>query len=86
MKLPRDLFLAFVKLHILYHAGRDAVYGLWLIDDRRWFDWIDWRADDEAPIRGYHDHMLALICAGWMPISPRRVHGGPISIRRDGVR
>lgn len=33
MKLPRDLFLGFVKLHILYHAGRDAVYGLWLIEE-----------------------------------------------------
>lgn len=33
MKLPRDLFLGFVKLHILYHAGREDVYGLWLIEE-----------------------------------------------------
>ncbi|MGE5378541.1 MAG: PadR family transcriptional regulator [Bacteroidota bacterium] len=33
MKLPRDLFLGFVKLHILHHAGREPVYGLWLIED-----------------------------------------------------
>jgi DNA-binding PadR family transcriptional regulator len=33
MKLPRDLFLGFVKLHILYHAGREPVYGLWLIEE-----------------------------------------------------
>jgi DNA-binding PadR family transcriptional regulator len=33
MKLPRDLFLGFVKLHILHHAGREAVYGLWLIEE-----------------------------------------------------
>lgn len=33
MKLRRDLFLGFVKLHILYHAGREAVYGLWLIEE-----------------------------------------------------
>ena len=33
MKLNRDLFLGFVKLHILYHAGREPVYGLWLIDE-----------------------------------------------------
>lgn len=33
MELPRDLFLGFVKLHILYHAGREAVYGLWLIEE-----------------------------------------------------
>jgi PadR family transcriptional regulator PadR len=33
MKLPRDLFLGFVKLHILHHAGREPVYGLWLIEE-----------------------------------------------------
>lgn len=33
MKLPRDLFLGFVKLHILYHAGQEATYGLWLIEE-----------------------------------------------------
>jgi PadR family transcriptional regulator, regulatory protein PadR len=31
--LLRDLFLGFVKLHILYHAGQQPVYGLWLIDE-----------------------------------------------------
>ncbi len=33
MSLPRDLFLGFVKLHILYHAGCEPVYGLWLIEE-----------------------------------------------------
>jgi len=33
MELPRDLFLGFVKLHILHHAGREPVYGLWLIEE-----------------------------------------------------
>lgn len=33
MKLPRDLFLGFVKLHILHHAGHEATYGLWLIEE-----------------------------------------------------
>ncbi len=33
MSLSRDLFLGFVKLHILYHAGREPVYGLWLINE-----------------------------------------------------
>jgi len=33
MELPRDLFLGFIKLHILHHAGREPVYGLWLIDE-----------------------------------------------------
>jgi PadR family transcriptional regulator PadR len=33
MKVHHDLFLGFVKLHILYHAGREPVYGLWLIEE-----------------------------------------------------
>ncbi len=33
MELPHDLFLGFVKLHILYHAGCEPVYGLWLIEE-----------------------------------------------------
>ncbi len=31
--LLHDLFLGFVKLHILYHAGQQPVYGLWLMDE-----------------------------------------------------
>jgi DNA-binding PadR family transcriptional regulator len=27
------LFLGFIKLHILNHASRKAVYGLWLIEE-----------------------------------------------------
>ncbi len=33
MSLSRELFLGFVKAHILYHAGREPVYGVWLIDE-----------------------------------------------------
>lgn len=33
MSLSRDLFLGFVKLHILHHAGCEPVYGLWLIEE-----------------------------------------------------
>jgi DNA-binding PadR family transcriptional regulator len=33
MKPTHDLFLGFVKLHILYHAGQEPVYGLWLIEE-----------------------------------------------------
>ncbi len=33
MKLSRSLFLGFVKLHILHHAGEEPVYGLWLIEE-----------------------------------------------------
>lgn len=29
----RDLFLGFIKLHILHHAGQKPVYGLWLIEE-----------------------------------------------------
>ncbi len=29
----RKLFLGFIEMHILYHAGRKPVYGLWLIDE-----------------------------------------------------
>jgi PadR family transcriptional regulator PadR len=29
----RSLFLSFIKLHILYHAGQKPVYGLWLIEE-----------------------------------------------------
>ena len=29
----RDLFLGFVKVHILHHAAREPVYGLWLIHE-----------------------------------------------------
>ncbi|OFW59484.1 MAG: PadR family transcriptional regulator [Actinobacteria bacterium RBG_19FT_COMBO_54_7] len=30
MKLQRDLFLGFVKIHILYHASQEEVSGVWL--------------------------------------------------------
>jgi PadR family transcriptional regulator, regulatory protein PadR len=33
MKLLHGLFLGFVQLHILYHAGEKPVYGLWLIEE-----------------------------------------------------
>src|SRR5512141_2850401 len=33
MEVPHDLFLGFVKLHILHHAGCEPVYGLWLIEE-----------------------------------------------------
>ena len=33
MKLSHGLFLGFVKLHILHHAGKEPVYGLWLIEE-----------------------------------------------------
>ena len=29
----RDFFLGFVRIHILYHATKHPVYGLWLIKE-----------------------------------------------------
>ena len=29
----RDLFLGFVRVHILYHASRQPAYGTWLIEE-----------------------------------------------------
>ena len=29
----RDFFLGFVKIHILHHATKEPVYGLWLIKE-----------------------------------------------------
>ena len=29
----RDLYLGFMKIHILHHASQEPVYGLWLIEE-----------------------------------------------------
>jgi PadR family transcriptional regulator, regulatory protein PadR len=29
----RDFFLGFIKVHILHHASKEPVYGLWLIEE-----------------------------------------------------
>jgi len=29
----RDVFLGFIKIHILHHATKEPVYGLWLIEE-----------------------------------------------------
>ena len=29
----RDFFLGFAKIHVLYHAAKEPVYGLWLIEE-----------------------------------------------------
>lgn len=31
----RDFFLGFIKIHILHHASKEPIYGLWLIDELR---------------------------------------------------
>ncbi|MBS3750996.1 MAG: helix-turn-helix transcriptional regulator [Anaerolineales bacterium] len=33
MSLVRELFLGFIKLHILYHAGQEPIYGVWLMEE-----------------------------------------------------
>lgn len=29
----RDFFLGFIRIHILHHASKEPVYGLWLIEE-----------------------------------------------------
>jgi len=29
----RETFLGFIKIHILHHAAKEPVYGLWLIEE-----------------------------------------------------
>jgi len=29
----RNFFLGFIKIHILHHAAKEPVYGLWLIEE-----------------------------------------------------
>lgn len=29
----RDIFLGFIKIHILHHASKEPLYGLWLIGE-----------------------------------------------------
>lgn len=33
--IVRDLFLAFVRVHILYHAAKDQIFGLEMIEELR---------------------------------------------------
>ncbi len=34
-KLNREIFLSFWKVHILYHAEKEGVYGQWMIKELR---------------------------------------------------
>ncbi|MCD4719216.1 MAG: PadR family transcriptional regulator [Desulfobacula sp.] len=34
-KLDRDIFGGLIKLHILYHASKEKVFGLWIIEELR---------------------------------------------------
>jgi DNA-binding PadR family transcriptional regulator len=33
MIMIRDFFLGFIRIHILHHAAKEPVYGLWLIEE-----------------------------------------------------
>jgi DNA-binding PadR family transcriptional regulator len=33
VRVFRDFFLGFIKIHILHHAAQEPVYGLWLIEE-----------------------------------------------------
>jgi len=32
-KMLRDFFLGFVKVHVLHHASREPIYGVWFIEE-----------------------------------------------------
>jgi PadR family transcriptional regulator PadR len=32
-KMLRDFFLGFVKVHVLHHASRGPIYGVWFLDE-----------------------------------------------------
>ncbi len=32
-KVLRKLFLGFISIHILHHASKEPIYGLWMIDE-----------------------------------------------------
>ena len=32
-QVVRNFFLGFIKIHILHHAAKDPLYGLWFIDE-----------------------------------------------------
>ena len=34
-KLQRKLFLGFIQMHILYHAKKEPVYGVWMMEELR---------------------------------------------------
>ena len=34
-KIHRKLFLGFIQMHILYHARREPIYGVWMMEELR---------------------------------------------------
>ncbi len=34
-KIHRKLFLGFIQMHILYHAKREPIYGVWMMEELR---------------------------------------------------
>lgn len=32
-KLLRDFFLGFIQVHVLHHASREPIYGVWILDE-----------------------------------------------------
>ena len=33
--MDRDIFAGLIKLHILYHASKERIFGLWIIEELR---------------------------------------------------
>ncbi len=34
-KIHRKLFLGFIQMHILYHAKKEPIYGVWMMEELR---------------------------------------------------
>lgn len=66
--LFRDLILGFVKIHILYHAGVEPIYGAWMQDE------LNRHGYDIGPGTLY-PMLHALEKAGYLVVEDRVVEG-----------
>jgi PadR family transcriptional regulator, regulatory protein PadR len=32
-KLIKEFYLGFIRIHVLHHASKEPIYGLWLIEE-----------------------------------------------------
>jgi DNA-binding PadR family transcriptional regulator len=66
--LFRDLILGFIKVHILYHAGVEPIYGAWMQDE------LNRHGYDIGPGTLY-PMLHALEDAGYLVVEDRVVEG-----------
>ncbi len=64
----RDLLLGFIKLHILYHAGVEPVYGAWLREELA-------RHGYEISPGTLYPTLHTLAEEGYLTVEPRVVEG-----------